>query len=114
MSSIPTFDSFCADEDMDILTREQVQELLQTVHRFMASAGDIAVNHRYLAIRGGNLDYYAGLEYSSRNLAFEGKGFKVWELNEDGDRCNAASIAERARNILAGKPPYGEDEAEAA
>jgi hypothetical protein len=109
-NTIPTFDSFVADEDMDLLTREQVNTLLLTVHRFMASAVDIAVNHRYLAIRGGNLDYYAGLEYSQRNLAFEGRGFKVWELNEDGDRCNAASIAERARNILAGKPPYGEEE----
>lgn len=107
-STIPTFESFCADEDMDILTRDQVVTLLRTVHRYMASASAVAVNHRYLAVAGGNLDYYAGLEYSHRNLAFTGKGFQVWELNEDGDSCNAASIAERARNILAGKDPYGD------
>jgi hypothetical protein len=107
-STIPTFESFCEDEDMDILTRDQVLTLLRTVHRYMASAGAVAVSRRYLAVAGGNLDYYAGLEYSHRNLAFTGNGFTVWELNEDGDSCNAASIAERARNILAGKDPYGD------
>lgn len=109
-NTIPTFESFCADEDLTVLTREQVTTLQRTVHEYMASAGSVAVSHRYLAISNSNFDYYAGLEYSHRNLVFTGKGFKVWELKENGDDCNAASVAERARSIIAGKPLYGGDD----
>lgn len=109
-NTIPTFESFCADEDLTVLTREQVTTLQRTVHEYMASAGSVAVSHRYLAISNSNFDYYAGLEYSHRNLVFTGKGFKVWELKENGDDCNAASVAERARSIIAGKPLHGGDD----
>lgn len=108
-NTIPTFESFCADEDLTVLTREQVTTLQRTVHAYMASAGSVAVSGRYLAISNSNFDYYAGLEYSNRNLVFTGKGFKVWELSE-GDDCNAASVAERARSIIAGKPLHGDDD----
>jgi hypothetical protein len=109
-NTIPTFESFCADEDLTVLTREQVTTLQRTVHEYMASAGSVAVSGRYLAISNSNFDYYAGLEYSHRNLVFTGKGFKVWELKENGDDCNAASVAERARSIIAGKPLHGGDD----
>jgi len=108
-NTIPTFESFCADEGLTVLTREQVTTLQRTVHEYMASAGSVAVSGRYLAISNSNFDYYAGLEYSHRNLVFTGKGFKVWELRK-GDDCNAASVAERARRIIAGKPLHGDDD----
>lgn len=110
-TTIPTFDSFAADEDLDILNKEQKAALLSTIHAYMASAGRIAVSDDYLMVEGGNLDYYAGLEYSDDRVAFETTCFKVWRISGvKPSRCNAASIAYRARNILAGKPPYGNDE----
>jgi|Laugresu1bdmlbdd_1035124.scaffolds.fasta_scaffold00093_12 hypothetical protein len=102
---IPTFDSFVDDASLDVLNPEQKRELLQTVHSFMASAGRIAVSHDYLVVEGGNLDYYAGLEYSSGRLKFQTPHFKVWRIRGvDPSECNAASLALRARNLVDGRP----------
>ncbi len=106
-TTIPTFDSFVSDEDLEILNKEQKSALLLTVHKFMASACRIAVSDRFLAVEGGNLDYYAGLEYSKDRVAFQTPHFKVWDISRvKPSYCNAASVAARARNILAGKEPH--------
>jgi hypothetical protein len=63
------------------VSREVVSKVMKRIHSFMAECNGMATDGEYLLIRGGNLAYYAGLEYEEPELS--GKG---WTLYLDGER----------------------------
>ena len=76
---IPTFNDFVSENHLTVLTPDQKSRFLQMIHSFMASAGDVAFSRDMLVIRGGNLEYYAGLEYSRDEKVFSTQSYCVWE-----------------------------------
>jgi hypothetical protein len=95
---IPTFDSIVQEYNLTVLNNEQRYALMQTIHSYMASCGKFAFNDQYVMVWGGNLNYYAGLEYSSSKIVMQTPQFTLWEM--DGDEDNLYRIVKSAKHIV--------------
>jgi hypothetical protein len=94
---IPTFDDFVEENSLTVLTPDQKSRFLQMIHSYMASAGGVAFNDSMLVIRGGNLEYYAGLEYSQNEKVFSTPLFMVWE--DSGRESNVSRLIRYAQEV---------------
>ena len=96
---IPTFNDFVEENNLTVLTPDQKSLFLQMIHSFMASAGSVAFNDSMLVIKGGNLEYYAGLEYSKDEKVFSTSSFMVWE--DSGRESNVSRMIRYAQEACA-------------
>ena len=100
-----SFKDFVKQEGCTVLSDEQRNAVLKGIHPFMASAGKIAVGNGYLVIRGGNLEYYAGLEYSRDSKVLTTPEMDVWEVEDSEDDTNHARVYNMALEALKGESP---------
>ena len=79
-----TFDKYCTTNGLVILTADQTTKVLDSVQRHgYADADRIAIldNGTYgcmLAVEGGNLGYYAGLDYCEEQMELKTRTFTAY------------------------------------
>jgi len=103
------FREFCDEHELDILTPEQKDAYLKGLH-ICAYAGAIAVSHDTLAVNGGNLRYYAGLEYNRPVLeaVTDTDCYRVYELS--GKKDNVYFTHKACMALFKGVPYEYEDD----
>jgi hypothetical protein len=89
-----SFDQYCKENACTILTDDQTDSVCHAIQsRGFASADRIAYSDdgRYatLVVEGGNLEYYAGLEYCEESLDLKTRTFTAWRFEiTETDREN--------------------------
>jgi hypothetical protein len=82
-----TFNEYCTQNGLDILTADQTKQVLASVQRHgCADAKRLAIldNGLYgcvVAVEGGNLGYYAGLEYCEEQIELKTRKFTAYLFN---------------------------------
>lgn len=107
-----TFDQYCCDNGCTILTKSQTRAVCDAIQsRGFADAKRIAFSDdgRYatLAVEGGNLEHYAGLEYCGESIDLTTRGFTAWrfevtETNRDNGE-QTIRVFDAARAAVAGE-----------
>lgn len=96
-----SFDAMLKEYDLTEVTGEQKKAAMRGVHSMgCASCGRIAYSEgqpRRLMIEGGNLAYYAGLEYADKPILIAGN-VTLWETHEQPGECNVADLVESLSN----------------
>jgi hypothetical protein len=95
------FDKLAEEHGLDILTKEQTEKVLSSIHKQgFARAKRIAYSNGWLLIEGGNLDYYAGLEYCRPEETYAGGYIKLYYSKSEDQvdrvirKCNKAQYGE--------------------
>ena len=82
-----TFNEYCTQNGLDILTADQTKQVLASVQRHgCADAKRLAIldNGLYgcvVAVEGGNLGYYAGLDYCEEQVELKTRTFTAYLFN---------------------------------
>lgn len=99
------FNMLAEQLDLTVLTSEQLFKLLDNIHsRRMASTKNVAFDHETLLIEGGNLDYYAGLEYNTPVETYDRGETKLYDIQEEDPERILGLIA-KCQAIVDGKDP---------
>lgn len=84
-----TFAEYCAENGLTVLTPSQVETVCKSVQRHgYANARGIAFDDSFtatLAIAGGNLDYYAGLEYDRDSIDIATPKWTAYRFRQSED-----------------------------
>lgn len=78
-----TFDNFVETHNLTVLNGDQCDAVLGAIQSHgYANASRIAFSDEFVAVEGGNLEYYAGLEYCADTLEVKTRAFTAWELKD--------------------------------
>jgi hypothetical protein len=97
------FSDVVGEYGLQVLTKEQLIEVRKLIHSYLiGDAVSIAFSSEHLLVKGGNLDYYAGLEYVQPI-----ESTREWKLYEAEDQ--AKTLINKCRKVCGLKPIANED-----